>query len=69
MSFGKREPRGFVEAGQNSEGSGRPAGNEIALEVGVLRIWSTYRDRNKVRFWIITEAGRSATTLTLPSEY
>ncbi|MDB6078805.1 MAG: hypothetical protein JWO82_2552 [Akkermansiaceae bacterium] len=43
--------------------------NEIALEVGGLRIWSTYRDRNQVRFWIITEADRSATTLTLPSEY
>ena len=34
-----------------------------------LRIFSVYRDRNQIKFWIITEADRSATTILLPSEY
>lgn len=34
-----------------------------------LRIFSVYRDRNEVKFWVITEADRSATTVLLPSEY
>ena len=42
--------------------------NEEALESGD-RILSAYRDRNGVKFWIITEWDRSATTILLPSEY
>jgi hypothetical protein len=34
-----------------------------------LRILSTYTDRAGVRFWIITEADRSATTILLPEDY
>ncbi len=34
-----------------------------------LRIVSIYRDRNGIRFWIITEADRSSTTVLLPSDY
>jgi hypothetical protein len=42
--------------------------NDIALENG-YRLLSVYRDRNGTKFWIITEADRSATTILLPSEY
>ena len=41
--------------------------NEIALR-NELRIWTTCLDRNGVRFWIITEADRSLTTIKLPVE-
>lgn len=41
--------------------------NEIALR-SELRIWMTCRDRKGVRFWIVTEADRSFTTIKLPVE-
>lgn len=41
--------------------------NERALEVG-SRLFSAYHDGD-TKFWIITEADRSATTVLLPSEY
>lgn len=34
-----------------------------------LRLLSVYRDRNGAKFWVITEADRSATTVLLPDEY
>jgi len=34
-----------------------------------LRIFSVYLDRNGTKFWIITEADRSATTVLMPEEY
>jgi hypothetical protein len=34
-----------------------------------LRLFSVYHDRNGVKFWIITEADRSATTVLLPDDY
>ena len=42
--------------------------NEEAIETGG-RILSAYYDRLDVKYWIITEADRSATTVLLPSEY
>jgi hypothetical protein len=42
--------------------------NEIALR-SELRIFSVYRDRKGVKFWIITEADRSSTCILLPSDY
>ena len=42
--------------------------NQDALEFG-MRILSSYVDRNNTKFWIITEADRSATTILLPDEY
>ena len=42
--------------------------NEEALGE-YLRLFSVYRDRNGVKFWIITEADRSITTILLPEEY
>ena len=33
------------------------------------RLFSVYRDRNNVKFWVITEADRSATTVLLPDDY
>lgn len=42
--------------------------NEEAIETGD-RILSAYIDRNGIKFWIITEWDRSATTILLPSEY
>ena len=34
-----------------------------------LRLLSVYHDRNGTKFWVITEADRSATTVLLPDEY
>lgn len=34
-----------------------------------LRILSVYHDRKGTKFWIITEADRSATTVLLPEDY
>ena len=42
--------------------------NEYSLSQ-YLRLFSVYHDRNGTKFWIITEADRSATTLLLPEEY
>ena len=38
--------------------------NELSLKEG-FRVLSAYRDRNQVKFWIITESDRSATTVLL----
>ncbi len=42
--------------------------NEDALRSGA-RLFSAYRISPDIRLWIITEAGRSATTVLLPEEY
>jgi hypothetical protein len=42
--------------------------NELSLREG-FRLFSVYHDRNGTKFWIITEADRSVTTILLPSEY
>ena len=34
-----------------------------------LRLLSVYHSINGIKFWIITEADRSSTTVLLPSEY
>ena len=34
-----------------------------------LRLLSVYQSKAGVKFWIITEADRSATTILLPSDY
>lgn len=44
------------------------ASNDEALRIGA-RLVSAYRDDRGTRFWIITEADRSATTILLPEEY
>ena len=68
----EQEPMGFISrhmAGDWGEldDEDKQANNE-ALEQG-LRILSAYRTRNGTKFWIITEADRSATTILLPDEY
>mgnify|MGYP000163561286 CR=1 FL=1 len=42
--------------------------NKAALAQG-LRVLSVYHDRSGTKFWIITEADRSVTTILLPEEY
>ena len=42
--------------------------NDDALQVGT-RLLSAYRTDAGRKFWIITEADRSATTVLLPEEY
>ena len=42
--------------------------NNRAL-VEETRLLSAYESGNKVRFWIITEADRSVTTILLPEDY
>ena len=44
------------------------AENESSLRAG-NRVLSAYRSIDGVKFWIITEADRSVTTLLLPEEY
>jgi hypothetical protein len=42
--------------------------NDFALGK-FLRLFSVYRSEDNTKFWIITEADRSATTVLLPDEY
>lgn len=42
--------------------------NDSALKYGD-RIFASYTDANDRKFWIITEADRSATTVLLPEDY
>jgi hypothetical protein len=42
--------------------------NELSLQKG-FRLLSAYTSSGGTRFWIITEADRSVTTVLLPSEY
>ena len=42
--------------------------NDYALKHG-LRLLSSYRSESGTKFWIITEADRSATTVLLPEDY
>lgn len=42
--------------------------NELSLKEG-FRLLSAYTDRHETRFYIITEADRSVTTLLLPEDY
>lgn len=42
--------------------------NESALKHGG-RLFSAYSSTNGVKFWIITECDRSATTVLLPEDY
>jgi hypothetical protein len=44
------------------------AENELSLREG-FRLLSAYKDRNSTKFWIITEADRSVTTVLLPEDY
>jgi hypothetical protein len=42
--------------------------NELSLQKG-FRILSVYRAGNGTKFWLITEADRSVTTVLLPEDY
>jgi hypothetical protein len=42
--------------------------NELSLVEG-FRLMSVYRTANGTKFWIITEADRSVTTVLLPEDY
>jgi len=42
--------------------------NELSLREG-FRLFSVYHAADGTRFWIITEADRSATTVLLPEDY
>jgi hypothetical protein len=42
--------------------------NDLSLKDG-SRLLSAYHTKEGVKFWIITEADRSATTALLPEEY
>ena len=44
------------------------AANELALIEG-RRLWSVYHAGNGVKFWLITEADRSYTTVLVPEDY
>jgi hypothetical protein len=42
--------------------------NELSLQKG-FRLLSVYHSANGVKYWIITEADRSVTTVLLPEDY
>ena len=42
--------------------------NELSLQQG-FRLLSVYHTQARVKFYIITEAGRASTTVLLPEEY
>ncbi len=42
--------------------------NELSLKVG-YRLFSAYHAADGTKFWIITEADRSVTTVLLPGDY
>lgn len=42
--------------------------NDLSVEEG-QRILSAYRDAHGIKFWVITEADRSVTTILLPEDY
>ncbi|HQU19097.1 MAG TPA: hypothetical protein PLA92_08630 [Fimbriimonadaceae bacterium] len=42
--------------------------NELCARNG-FRVFSAYSDRHGSKFWIITEADRSTTTVLLPNDY
>lgn len=42
--------------------------NELSLREG-FRLLSAYKTNSGAKFWIITEADRSATTILLPEDY
>lgn len=42
--------------------------NELSLKEG-FRLLSVYKGNNETKFWIITEADRSVTTVLLPEDY
>ncbi len=42
--------------------------NELSLRAG-FRLLSAYESAGGIKFWIITEADRSLTTILLPEEY
>ena len=42
--------------------------NELSLQKG-FRLLSVYHSASGVKFWIITEADRSVTTVLLPEDY
>jgi hypothetical protein len=44
------------------------AENELSLKEG-FRLLSSYRAIDGTKFWIITEADRSVTTILLPDDY
>ncbi|MFC4160733.1 hypothetical protein [Chitinimonas lacunae] len=43
--------------------------NDLALQSGEDRLFSSYRVRDDLTLWIITEWDRSVTTVLLPSDY
>ena len=42
--------------------------NELSLREG-FRLFSVYHTTSDIKFWVITEADRSATTILLPEDY
>jgi hypothetical protein len=42
--------------------------NEFSLKEG-FRLFSVYHTKSNIKFWIITEADRSVTTILLPEDY
>jgi hypothetical protein len=67
-----QQPQEFIDRHANGDwGEVDPDGakeNEISLQRG-SRVLSSYTTSAGDKFWVITEADRSATTLLFPEEY
>ena len=68
----EQEPREFLDRHVNGDWGDVPEAdkqeNELALQHG-FRTFSAYTTSAGDRIWIITEADRSATMISLPDEY
>ena len=49
-------------------GEGDKKENELSLKKG-FRLLSSYKYKDEIKIWIITESDRSATTILFPEEY
>ncbi len=73
-AIGRRCPSKSPDATRPGSGDwevlalGVAAENEFALD-RQFGLFSVYRDRHDTKFWIITEADRSSTTILLPEDY
>lgn len=62
-AIGRHQAGDWGDVGENDRQQ-----NELALKQGG-RLWSVYHAANDRKFWLITEANRSATTVLMPEDY
>lgn len=69
---GKLNPRTLLQRHQSGDWGDLETSDKQANENALLgggRLFSVYEQEGGLRFWVITEADRSSTTILLPEEY